>query len=227
VTPQPISDYPAQFDVTEPNFSLYGLGWDVQDYRGAKLIWHGGAVFGSLAAVALLPDRNVGLYIAVNSEEGEVVRGLLYELLDHYLGLPHGRWPEQFHEFKMARLNAAAKEVQKAAAAPARVGPSLPLDRYAGDYTDPWYGTIKVRRLGQGLTIAFPHSKGMDGPLTHHQYDTFRMNPSLKWIEPAFVTFALDADGKVDRVTMKPVSPLADFSFDYQDLLFTPAKTPN
>jgi CubicO group peptidase (beta-lactamase class C family) len=227
VTPQPISDYPAQFDVTEPNFSLYGLGWDVQDYRGAKLIWHGGAVFGSLAAVALLPDRNVGLYIAVNSEEGEVVRGLLYELLDHYLGLPHGRWPEQFHEFKMARLNAAAKEVQKAAAAPARVGPSLPLDRYAGDYTDPWYGTIKVRRLGQGLTIAFPHSKGMDGPLTHHQYDTFRMNPSLKWIEPAFVTFALDADGKVDRVTMKPVSPLADFSFDYQNLLFTPAKTPN
>ena len=127
----------------------------------------------------------------------------------------------------MTRLNAAAKEVQKAATTPARVGPSLPLDRYAGDYTDPWYGTIKVRRSGQGLTIAFPHSKGMDGPLTHHQYDTFRMNPSLKWIEPAFVTFSLDADGKVDRVTMKPVSPLADFSFDYQDLLFTPAKSPD
>jgi len=226
ITPQPIDDYPAQFDATEPNFSLYGLGWDVQDYRGAKLIWHGGAVFGSLAAVALLPDRDVGLYIAVNSEEGEVVRGLLYELLDHYLGLPQGQWPEKFHEFKMTRLNAAAAEVQKAAGAPARVGPSLPLDRYAGDYTDPWYGTIKVRRSRQGLTIGFPHSKGMDGPLTHHQYDTFRMNPSLKWIEPAFVTFALDADGKVDRVTMKPVSPLADFSFDYQDLLFTPAKSP-
>jgi hypothetical protein len=25
-------------------------------------------------------------------------------------------------------------------------------------------------------------------------------------------------------VTMKPVSPSADFSWDYQDLLFTPAK---
>ena len=25
---------------------------------------------------------------------------------------------------------------------------------------------------------------------------------------------------KVDRITMKPVSPLADFSFDYQDLFF-------
>jgi CubicO group peptidase (beta-lactamase class C family) len=227
VTPQPIDDYPAQFDVTEPNFSLYGLGWDVQDYRGAKLIWHGGAVFGSLAAVALLPDRNVGIFVAVNSEEGELVRGFLYELLDHYLGLPQGQWPEKFHDFKMTRFNAAAKQVQTAATAPARAGPSLPIDRYAGDYTDPWYGTIKVRRAGPSLSIEFPHSTGMSGPLTHYQYDTFRTNPSLKWIEPAYVTFSLDADGKVDRVTMKPVSPAADFSFDYQDLLFTAAAEPS
>ena len=32
----------------------------------------------------------------------------------------------------------------------------------------------------------------------------------------------IDADGKVDRISMKPVSPVADFSSDYQDLLFTP-----
>ena len=223
VTPQPITDYPTQFDVTEPNFYLYALGWDVQDYRGAKLIWHGGAVFGSLAVVALLPDQDVGIYIAVNSEEGEIVRGLMYELLDHYLGLRQGQWPEKFHAFKLDRLNRAAQAVQTAAASPAKIGPSLPLERYAGDYTDPWYGTIKVRRSGAGLTIEFPHSTGMSGPLTHHQYDTFRTNPTLKWIEPAYVTFQLDADGKVSRVTMKPVSPAADFSFDYQDLDFAPA----
>ena len=222
VTPQPITDYPPQFDVTEPNFHLYALGWDVQDYRGAKLIWHGGAVFGSLAAVALLPDRNVGIYVAVNSEEGEIVRGLMYELLDHYLGLPRGDWPEKFHDFKVARQNAAAKTVAAAEANPAKAGPSMALDRYAGDYTDPWYGTIKVRRNGDGLAIDFPHSTGMSGPLTHHQYDTFKTNPSLKWIEPAYVTFSIDADGKVDHITMKPVSPAADFSFDYQDLDFRP-----
>ena len=45
-----------------------------------------------------------------------------------------------------------------------------------------------------------------------------------KLIEPAYVTFALDAEGKVARMTMKPVSPLADFSYDYQDLLFTPQR---
>jgi hypothetical protein len=62
----------------------------------------------------------------------------------------------------------------------------------------------------------------MDSVLVHHQYDTFRTRPVLRWIEPAYVTFSIDSGGKVDRVRMKPVSPLADFSFDYQDLDFAP-----
>jgi CubicO group peptidase (beta-lactamase class C family) len=222
LVPQPIPALPPEFKPTEPKFELYALGWDVRDYRGAKLIWHGGAVFGSLAAVALLPEQNVGIYIATNSEEGQIVRGLLYELLDHYLGAPQSNWPEKFHAFRQKRLANAAAQVAKQTAQPAKIGPSLSLDRYVGDYADPWYGTIKIRRSGKALAIQFPHSKGMDGPLTHHQYDTFRTNPSLDWIEPAYVTFALDADGKVDRITMKAVSPTADFSFDYHDLLFTP-----
>lgn len=225
VTLQPTDSLPVEFKATEPKFETYALGWDVRDYRGEKLIWHGGAVFGSLAAVALLPDRNVGIYIAVNAEEGQIVRGLLYELLDHYLGAPQSQWPEKFHAFRQKRLAAAADMVRTQTSQPARIGPSLPVAGYVGDYVDPWYGTIRVRQSGKGLSIAFPHSKGLDGPLTHHQYDTFRTNPSLRWIEPAYVTFSLDGDGKVDRVTMKAVSPTADFSYDYHDLLFTPAET--
>ena len=222
VTLQPISPKPAEFAATEPSFDAYALGWDVEDYRGTKIISHGGAVFGSLTQVVLIPSKNVGFSIAVNSEEGEIVRGLMYELLDHYLGFPANAWPEKYHAFKLARLADAAKLVTAKKDAPAKVGPSLPLDRYVGDYADPWYGTIRVRRAGSSLSIQFPHSSGMDGVLVHHQYDTFRTQPALRWIEPAYVTFSIDADGKVDRVRMKPVSPLADFSFDYQDLDFAP-----
>jgi CubicO group peptidase (beta-lactamase class C family) len=222
VVPMPISPVPAQFGPVQPNFETYALGWNVRDYRGAKLVWHGGAVFGSLAAVALLPEQNVGIFVAANSNEGQLVRGLLYELLDHYLDAPASQWPEKYHAFRQERLQAAAAQVQTEVAKPAKIGPSLPLDRYVGDYADPWYGTIKVRRSGPGLHIEFPHSTGMEGPLAHHQYDTFRTNPKLEWVEPAYVTFSLDANGKIDRVTMKAVSPTSDFSYDFQDLLFTP-----
>jgi CubicO group peptidase (beta-lactamase class C family) len=224
VVPTPIRQFPAEFAVTNPHFNEYALGWDISDYRGVKVVGHDGAVLGSQATIALLPDRNVGIFIAANSEDGEIILGLRDELLDYYLGAPLNHWPEKFHEWKIGRLNQAAKQVQTAEAKPAQIGPSLPLGNYAGEYTDPWYGTIKVRQSGNGLTIDFPHSSGMEGPLTHYQYDTFKTNPALKWVEPAYVTFAIGADGKVDRVTMKPVSPAADFSWDYQDLLFTPEK---
>jgi CubicO group peptidase (beta-lactamase class C family) len=220
---QPIRHFPSEFAVTEPNFSLYALGWDIEDYRGAKVVGHDGAVLGSQANVTLLPEKNIGIFIAANSEDGEIILGLRDELLDHYLGAPQNHWPEKFHQFKIGRLNAAAKQVQTAEAKPAAIGPSLPLGNYVGDYTDPWYGTIKVRQAGKGLAVDFPHSSGMEGPLTHYQYDTFKTNPKLDWVEPAYVTFSIGADGKVERITMKPVSPRADFSWDYQDLLFTPA----
>ena len=64
----------------------------------------------------------------------------------------------------------------------------------------------------------------MTGPLEHWQYDTFIARFTDETIEPAYVTFALDAEGKIDRITMKPVSPLADFSYDYQDLDFHPVE---
>jgi CubicO group peptidase (beta-lactamase class C family) len=223
VVPTPIRQFPAEFAATNANFNLYALGWSISDYRGAKVVGHDGAVLGSQATVVMIPGKNVGIFIAANSEDGQIILGLRDELLDHYLGFPVNQWPEKFHNWKMGRLNAAAKQVQAAEAKPAKIGPSLPLDRYVGEYTDPWYGTIKVSQAGKALRVDFPHSSGMEGPLTHYQYDTFKTNPALRWVEPAYVSFSVGADGKVDRVTMKPVSPNADFSWDYQDLLFTPA----
>ena len=222
----PVSQTPPDLRATQPMFATYALGWTVQDYRGARLVWHGGAVLGSLAAVALLPERNIGIYIAANSEEGELVRGLLYELLDHYLGLPQDRWPEKLKAFKAARAAAAVTALQAPTAKPAKVGPSLPIARYTGQYDDPWYGRITVRQDKGRLAVDFPHSPGMTATLEHHQYDSFRTVFADKSIEPAYVTFALDANGKVDRITMKAISPIADFSWDYHDLLFTPAAAP-
>jgi hypothetical protein len=37
----------------------------------------------------------------------------------------------------------------------------------------------------------------------------------------AYVIFSLNEQGMADRILMKPVSPLTDFSFDFQDLDFS------
>lgn len=219
---QPNAPRPDSLKATEPMFYTYALGWDVQDYRGAKIVWHGGAVFGFLTAVVLIPEKNVGFAIEINSEDGEIIKGLMYELLDHYLGLPKDDWPAKLSAYKKQKVAEALKAYQASSAKPARIGPSLPLARYAGTYVDAWYGNIEVAQVKGGLTIDFKSTPRMGGKLEHWQYDSFVTRFDDKTIEPAYVTFGLDADGKVERVTMKPVSPLADFSYDYQDLLFTP-----
>lgn len=226
VTLVPIAPRPEPLKPTQPAFQAYALGWGVLDYRGTKIVTHSGAVFGSLTTVVLVPDRNIGFSIAVNSEDAEMIRGLMYELLDHYLGFSKGDWPEAFHAVQVAQLSAASAAVGAEAARRARAGPSLPLDRYAGDYSDPWYGPIAIRRREGKLRIDFPHVPGLRATLEHWQFDTFRTVFNDKAMEPAFVTFGIDADGKIERITMKAVSPLADFSFDYHDLLFTPVAAP-
>jgi CubicO group peptidase (beta-lactamase class C family) len=224
---QPVGEQPAPLKATQPDFNTYALGWDVTDYAGTKIVWHGGAVFGFLTAVVLIPQKHVGFSIEINCEDGEIIRGLMYELLDHYLGRPHVDWVARYRAEKQRRIGEALAALKGAAAKPAAVGPSLPLAAYAGTYSDPWYGDIELAVKDGKFTIDFKTTPHMSGTLEHYQYDTFATNLDDKSIEPAYVTFSLDADGKVDRVTMKAVSPLADFSYDYQDLLFRPAKEPH
>jgi len=130
----------------------------------------------------------------------------------------------RYRTLKQQRITEALAALKTAGAKPAAVGPSLPLAGYAGTYADPWYGNIEIALRDGKLTIDFKSTPRMTGTLEHYQYDTFVARLDDKSIEPPYVTFSLNADGKVDRVTMKPVSPLADFSYDYQDLLFTPSK---
>ena len=219
---QPIAPQSGPLEPTEPHFSQYALGWDIQDYRGTKIVWHGGAVLGFQTAVVLVPEKHVGFSIEINSEDGEVILGLMHELLDHYLDLPKSDWPAIYRAEKQRKVTAALSELSKQTAQPAAVGPSLPLERYAGTYIDPWYGNIEIGVANGKLTIDFKSTPRMSGPLEHWQYDSFITHFTDKSIEPAHVTFSLDANGKVERIRLKPVSPIADFSYDYQDLLFTP-----
>jgi CubicO group peptidase (beta-lactamase class C family) len=227
-TPQvntPLRKYPAPISDISPQFSGYGFGWDVQDYRGVKVVQHGGAVFGVLAYVVLVPEQNLGIALQINSEDVDVERGLGYEILDRYLGFEDRDWVKAFSTWYQDRLTGGLEALKgMGAAARKQSTPSLPLAGYAGDYKDAWYGPIAVSVAGGKLRANFKQTPNMAGTLSHWQYDTFRVDWDDSSLEPAYMSFSLDAEGHVAHVTMKAVSPLADFSYDYQDLDFVPAK---
>ncbi|MBX3704067.1 MAG: serine hydrolase [Steroidobacteraceae bacterium] len=226
VVPMPATPLPGALGELMPKFRGYALGWVAQDYRGHRVLQHGGGTLGFLTIVALLPEQDVGYAISINAEALAFNPGLHYELLDHYLGLPKKDWPKAFSEFFAERSAKALEAVRQSASERPQAPPSLPLPAYAGRYADPWYGPIEIREDAGALTIDFLQTPGMAGPLEHWAWDTFVARWPNPLTEPAFVTFALDASGKPARISMKAFSPVADFSFDYRDLDFTPVASP-
>jgi hypothetical protein len=149
----------------------------------------------------------------------------MYHVLDAYFGLPPTAWTPILKSAE-DQSEKAAKQAMAASDQGRAVNskPSLPLEKYAGVYNDAWYGPVTIKQENAGLAFSLDHTPKAVADLEHWQYDTFKAHWRDRTIEDAFVTFTLNPDGSIDHFTMAAVSPLADFSFDYQDLWCTPGQ---
>lgn len=221
----PLADPPAHLAALKANFSAYGLGWGLTEYRGFKTVSHTGGLMGYVSRVTLVPDLNLGVVILTNQQSGGAFQSLTYRILDHYMNAPVTDWVAAFKKSEDMAL-ARAAEVEKRLASNRAVDskPSLPLAKYAGRYTDAWYGDITIAMESNKLVMSFSHTPLLVGDLEHWQHDTFVARWRDRSLEAdAFVTFALKPDGGIDQMKMVAVSPGTDFSFDFHDLIFTPA----
>jgi hypothetical protein len=205
------------------------------DYRGERLITHGGGAPGYISGTVLLPGRNVGYSYFTNAEEGMLTRALRSGIADILMGStrngPAFDWVAdgvRLRDEGNARSIEAAAEIDAKQAAGA--APSLPLEAYAGTWRDPWYGDIVIsarttgrgRNRRTGLHLDFTRTKALKGPLETYDGETFRTRFPDRREEDTFVTFKVE-NGAPVSATMKAVSPDADFSYDYQDLRLTKA----
>jgi len=219
----PIGEAPDELKGLQRHFSGYGMGWGLRDYKGRKLVSHSGGVAGYVTRVMLVPEENLGVVILTNAEEDSAFESVLFHILDSYLGGPTEDYIAGFKALGDKQQKDADETMSKAAQARAAESkPSLALEKYVGDYSDPWYGKVTIRPENGGLVLNFERTEKGLADLQHWQYDTFKAHWRDRTVEDAFVTFALKPDGSIDHFTMVAVSPLADFSFDYQDLYFTP-----
>ncbi|SEN32417.1 CubicO group peptidase, beta-lactamase class C family [Luteibacter sp. UNCMF331Sha3.1] len=210
----------------KPNFSGYGEGWFVSDYRGHKLVWHTGGWPGMVSRLTLVPDLKLGVVVLTNQESGAAFQAVTMRALDAYMDAPKKDWNAAYAASVKKMEGNADDSMKKHEAARAKgAKPSLPLDGYVGTYRDPWYGDVRVAKQGGRLVMTFRKTAQLTGTLEPWQHDTFIAHWTDRSLNgDAFVNFALDPDGKVREVRMEPVSPLTDFSFDFQDLRLTPVE---
>lgn len=225
LTPMKIAEPPVpELKESRPNFAGYGEGWFLSDYRGQRLVWHTGGWPGMVSRVTLVPELHLGVVVLTNQESGAAFNAVTYRVLDAYLGKDKKDWVAAYAAaVKKSEANADDSWKQHQAVRDKSGKPSLPLAGYAGTFRDPWYGDIVVSQQGGKLRLRFAKTAQLVGTMEPWQHDTF----IVRWDDralnaDAFVSYALDADGKVREVRMQPVSPLTDFSFDFQDLRLSP-----
>jgi hypothetical protein len=187
------------------------MGWFLHDYRGRKVVEHGGAIDGMRAQVAMMPEEKLGLVVLTNMNGSILPMAIMYRIFDSYLGAPPRDWSaDLLKTFK--GLEAQGIEAQKKAEAD-RVKdtkPSLSPDKYAGTFRNDLYGEVKVTNDNGKLSVRF--GPAFTGDLEHWHYDTFRANFRGAVVSTANLTFSLSAQGKADTVTLG-MPGFADYPF--------------
>jgi len=192
-TPKPNFAYPRFFFGS-------GLGWWLRDYRGRKVVYHGGS---SGAVAAMMPEENIGVVVLANRGCG-VVYMVMHDVFDRMLRIPrtwtNHDWlvdaeenPQKDMEAMNARMEAKRAKDTK---------PSLPLAEYVGSYECDLYGKLEIREDEGSLRLQF--GPNIMATLRHWEHDTFRGKLTFPSDDEWFLRFVV-ADGKPGRLEIERI----------------------
>lgn len=180
------------------HFRAYGLGWSLSDYRGRKLVEHGGGYDGMFSRVALVPEEDLAIVVLTNSMTS-VTDAIKLRVLDAYLGGPERNWSaEMLPAYRRAREGFRARQ-RAVLDFEGPAGEPRPLGTYAAAYGSRLYGDAEVRERGGGLVLTLLPNPDLVADLTHLHHDTFRLEwrKDFAWFDGGVVQFLTTPDGRV------------------------------
>ena len=222
----PQTNVPVRVDKYNSHFSAYGLGWFLTDVKGTKQVSHTGGLEGMVTQVTLFPELELGIVVLTNQEVGAAFSSVTNTIKDSYLGLPPEDWVLHYDTIIAKNLKESDElttkiqdEINKGLkSGNSGIDPAI----YEGQFQDDWLGKVKIDQVKGKLWFHAKRSPQMRGEMSFYKGNTF----VVKWANrsmnaDAFVVFNLDAEGKAVGFQMRAISPLTDFSYDFQDLNFT------
>ena len=189
------------------NFSLYGLGWDLNDYAGKRMISHTGGVNGFVTSVTLVPEEKLGIVVLTNSDQNGLFEAVKWEILDAYLKLPYRNYSGTFVTGNKQQLQAAKDVWKKKFDTVAMHKPTtVPLTAFAGEYQNEIYGWIKIASAADHLTMTFQHHPDLTGTLVPLGGERFVCTYNDPEFGRKVLTFSI-SNGKVKSFILR----VADF----------------
>lgn len=205
-------------------FSAYGLGWVLNDIKGHKQVSHTGGLAGIVTQTVIIPDLDLAILVYTNQQSGAAFNSISNTIKDAYLG---GKANEDWVDFYHKRVTAARKEADEILAKTEEeirknttgLKVAAPSFEVKGIYTDPWFGEVEISEKEGQLWFASKRSPRLSGPMHYYKGNTY----VVRWTDrsmdaDAYLVFSLDTEGRASGIKVSAISPLTDFSFDFQDL---------
>ena len=187
-----------------PQFlSGWGLGWEIRDYRGRKVVMHRGSTG---AVLAMMPEEKIGVVVLTNRDCGMQYM-VMHDVFDRLLGIPRS-WSnqdwisevidkyQQETDTAMGRLEAGRHQ---------EIAPKFPLDRYAGVYESDLYGKMVIGLTNGKLTMEL--GPNCIAELKHWQGERFRARFVVRYLEDWFLTFSTTEKGRITGLDVEQVQP--------------------
>ena len=161
------------------NFFLYGLGWSLSDYRGYKMVSHGGGIDGFITWTGFISEIDLG-WVVVNNGGMPASMSVGREIIDAFLGkaddIDWSGKDKKAYDKAIAVQDSIRNDIDSRRVSNTR--PRLKNSGYKGDYHHDFYGKMTVATSGNNLILS--RGDALKGTLSHWHYDTFR----VRWNSP-------------------------------------------
>lgn len=186
----------------------YGLGLFVENFRGHKVIQHGGHIDGFIADQCFLPSEDFACTVLTNSEAPFGARTIRYCLLDAVLGFTEKDWVKDWADLysKLTQTSESQARIISDPDAPCPVS----LEKICGEYHNPGYGAITVTTDNKILFLKLG-TLTLEGRHCRNQYFIFTEDhvlPGERLEGYADLNIAGEVTGlgiKLDAASGKPV----------------------
>lgn len=207
------------------HFTAYGLGFFLSDVNGQFQATHTGGLLGIVSQITLLPEMDLGIIVLTNQQSGPAFRAITNSIKDGYFKIKDQNRVQEYNERRLAaekREDSIVSKVEKDILKQLKnKKTTVVLTDYAGHYKDPWFGAVSLTEQKDGLYFKAEKALDLSGKMSYYKGTTFVVRWDDRTLKAdAYVNFDLDVEGKATGFKMSPISPLTDFSYNYQDLDF-------
>lgn len=134
----------------------YALGWWLYNLDNSTIYRHTGSSPGMQSVLAIVPEKGLGVVILSNQAKHPAVSALMNQILDGLLDRPESDWQNlAMKAFLEVKENEKKWFESQALSRQEEIPPTFPLNKYAGIYTHPGYGSLLIKEKDQKLDIEF------------------------------------------------------------------------